>query len=144
MTPLALSPAAYKLMADALVIFHLSFVAFVLLGALLVLKWRRLIWLHIPAVIWGIYIETSHNRCPLTYWENHWRKLGGDAVYNGGFVDHYLMPILYPHEITDEAQLLIAAVIVLINGVCYGIMIFQFVRRRKQVTLAADAGTPVQ
>lgn len=144
MTPLALSPAAYKLMADALVIFHLSFVVFVLLGALLVLKWRRLVWVHIPAVIWGIYIETSHNMCPLTRWENHWRELGGEAGYSGGFVDHYLMPILYPHEITDEAQLLIAGIIILINGVCYGMMIWQFVRRRKQPTLAAVPPTPVR
>ncbi|MDB5294728.1 MAG: rane protein, partial [Phycisphaerales bacterium] len=97
-TPLA--PSTYKLLADALVAFHFAFVAFVIGGGLLVLWRRRAMWLHLPAVAWGIWIETSGGICPLTPIENGLRLSAGEAGYEGGFVDHYIMPVLYPAGLT--------------------------------------------
>jgi len=115
-----MSSGQYKFLADALVVFHMGFVGFVLLGGAVVLRWRRAIWLHLPAVAWGIYIELSHNICPLTPMENHLRRLGGAATYQGGFVDHYIMPVLYPNGLTHRMQVALALVIVALNAAVYG------------------------
>ena len=115
-----MSPGTYKLLADALVVFHMGFVGFVLLGGTIALRWRRAMWLHLPAVAWGIYIELSHNICPLTPLENHLRRAGGATTYQGGFVDHYIMPVLYPNGLTHAMQVAIAVVIVVLNAVVYG------------------------
>src|SRR5688572_5932123 len=97
-----MSPAWYKFLADAVIVFHFAFVGFVLLGGLLVLRWRRVMWVHLPCVAWGIWIELSHGLCPLTPLENDLRELAGGSTYEGGFVDHYIMPILYPVGLTHE------------------------------------------
>jgi hypothetical protein len=115
-----MSPASYKFLADALVVFHMGFVGFVLLGGTIVLRWRRAMGLHLPAVAWGIYIELSHKICPLTPLENHLRALGGAATYQGGFVDHYIMPVLYPNGLTPAMQVAIAVLIGALNGTIYG------------------------
>src|SRR5947209_12817573 len=110
-----MSPGFYKFLADALVVFHFCFVGFVLLGGLIVLRWRRVKWLHLPAVAWGIFIELSHGICPLTPLENGLRARGGAATYQGGFVDHYIMPVLYPDGLTARMQVMIACVIIGLN-----------------------------
>ncbi len=128
-----MSPGFYKFLADALVIFHFTFVGFVLLGALIVLRWRRALWLHLPAVAWGIYIELSHKICPLTPLENRLREHAGIATYQGGFVDHYIMPVLYPDGLTHGMQVALACVIVAINAAAYGWLIASRVRRGRTV-----------
>lgn len=85
----------YRLLADFTLIFHFCFVLFAVFGGLLVLRWRSVMWLHIPALVWGIIVEVFLLTCPLTEFENRFRVLGGEAGYSGGFVEHYVSMILY-------------------------------------------------
>ena len=109
----------YRLLADAIVALHLGFVLFVVFGGLLVLRWRRLAWVHLPAAIWGAWIEFAGWICPLTPLENWLREQGGGAAYTGSFVDRYLMPVLYPSALTREVQWALGAFVVLINAAVY-------------------------
>ncbi|MEO9335662.1 DUF2784 domain-containing protein [Ectopseudomonas guguanensis] len=109
----------WRTAADALVLVHLGFILFVLLGGLLLLRWPRLIWLHLPAVAWGILVECLHLGCPLTPWENQLRRLAGQAGYDGGFIEHYLIPLIYPAGLTPQLQLWLGALVVLINLAVY-------------------------
>ena len=86
----------YRLLADAVLIVHLAFIAFVVLGGLLVLRWPRIAWLHLPAVAWGAWIEFSGGICPLTPLEVGLRARGGEAAYSGGFIEHYVTGLIYP------------------------------------------------
>ncbi|WP_068827917.1 DUF2784 domain-containing protein [Pseudomonas sp. BMS12] len=104
-----------RLAADAVVLLHLAFILFVLLGALAVLRWPRLAWLHLPAAAWGVAVELLHLYCPLTPLENQLRQAAGQAGYAGGFVEHYLIPLIYPAGLTPQIQLWLGAVVVLIN-----------------------------
>ncbi len=85
----------YRIAADAVVSFHLLFILFVLFGGLLVLRWRWLTWLHLPAATWGVLVEVLHLECPLTRWENLFRQAAGQGGYGGGFIEHYLIPLIY-------------------------------------------------
>ena len=109
----------YRLLADVVVIFHLGFVGFVVLGGFLLRRWPRLVYAHVPVAFWGALIEFGGWVCPLTPLENHFRRLGGQAGYNGGFVEHYLIPILYPHELTRNTQYVLGLLVLLINAVAY-------------------------
>jgi hypothetical protein len=137
-----MSPGTYKFLADALVVFHICFVGFVLLGGMIVLRWRRAMWLHLPAVAWGIYIELSHNICPLTPLENHLRDWGGAATYQGGFVDHYIMPVLYPNGLTHAMQVEIAVLIVVLNAAAYGWVLAGRRIRARRAQRGPPAPTP--
>jgi hypothetical protein len=86
----------WSLLADSLVILHLAFTAFVSFGGFLTWRWPRLALAHVPALAWGCWVEVSHSICPLTPLENHFRHLGGEAGYRGGFLAHYLARVLYP------------------------------------------------
>lgn len=86
----------YRLLADAAVALHLAFILFVILGGFLVLRWRRLAWVHAPVAVWGVAIELIGWICPLTYLETHFRARAGEAGYGGGFIEHYLVPLIYP------------------------------------------------
>ena len=86
----------WSLLADGLVILHFAFTAFVVLGGFLTWRWPRIALIHIPALAWGCWVEVSHSICPLTPLENHFRRLGGEAGYSGGFLAHYLVRLLYP------------------------------------------------
>jgi hypothetical protein len=108
---------------DAIVILHFGFVLFVLFGALLLLKWRRVIWLHIPAVVWGILVELNGWLCPLTPLENHLRQQAGLGRYHGDFVMHYLMPILYPVSLTRTTQIIYGIIVIVVN---IGIYLYVF------------------
>lgn len=110
---------AYRLLADAVVILHLAFVLFVVLGGVAVLQWPRLAWLHVPAAAWGALIEFAGWICPLTPLENFLRERGGEAGYSGGFVDHYITAIIYPHGLTRTMQLGIGALVLAINALVY-------------------------
>jgi len=113
----------YSVVADALVVFHLLFILFVILGALLVLRWRALIWLHLPAVAWGMAVEFLHLYCPLTPWENAMRMKAGSSRYEGDFVGHYLLPLIYPSGLTPEIQSGLGALVLMINLVAYWMVI---------------------
>ena len=109
-----------RLLAGTVVAIHLAFVLFVALGGLLVWRWRRLAWAHLPAVAWGVWIELSGDVCPLTPLENHLRSLGGEAAYGGDFVGHYLLPMLYPEGLSRGVQAMLAAGVLALNVVVYG------------------------
>jgi hypothetical protein len=106
-------------LADALVVVHLLFVVFVMAGGFLLARWQKLVWLHLPAVAWAAYVEFSGGICPLTPLENRLRSLGGGAVYSGGFVEHYLLPVLYPEHLTLTVQQTLGGVVVGVNLVAY-------------------------
>ncbi len=116
-----------RLAADAVLLLHLGFILFVLLGGLLALRWRRAPLLHLPAAAWGVYVELSGGLCPLTPLENRLRIAAGEAGYAGGFVEHYLLPLIYPAGLTPEIQQLLAAVVIGANALAYG---WVYLRRR--------------
>jgi hypothetical protein len=118
---------AYRAAADAILVAHLAFVLFVVFGALLLLRWPRLAWLHIPAVVWAAFIEFSGTICPLTPLEVALRQRAGQAGYGGGFIDHYVVSLLYPEGLTQNTQATLGAVLVAINAAIY---IVAFRRRR--------------
>jgi hypothetical protein len=109
----------YRFFANALVLFHACFVLFVMTGACLLL-WRRWIaLLHLPAAVWGVIVEACNLKCPLTHYENILRAAGGSVEYQGGFIDHYIMPVLYPDPITRDFKVTLAILIVTINIILY-------------------------
>lgn len=116
----------YRVLADLLVLFHLAFVLFVAFGGLLVLRRRGWAWVHLPAAAWGALIEFGGWICPLTPLEVRFRVLGGEAGYPGGFVEHYLIPLLYPGILTRPHQIGLGLLVVAVNLSVYGLV----VRRR--------------
>jgi hypothetical protein len=119
----------YSILADVILVTHAGFVVFVVFGGLLVLRWRRVIWLHIPAAIWGTVVELAGWICPLTPLENELRRAGGEAGYTGGFIEHYIVPILYPAEINHKTQVVLGIVVLAINLATYS---YVFGRSSKQ------------
>ncbi len=109
----------FRWLADAVLVLHTGFVIFVLIGGLLVLKWPRLLWLHLPAAAWGVFVEWSGWRCPLTPLEQWLRQQGSGPAYQDDFVSHYLLPLLYPAALTPELQFLLGGIVLLVNGVIY-------------------------
>ena len=120
----------YGILADIVVLIHLIFVIFSVLGAALIL-WRRwIVWLHLPAVLWAIWIELTGGICPLTPLENWLRHRAGQGGYQGDFVEHLAMPLLYPDGLTRNIQIILGLVVFFINLALYGYLVFQ-IRRRK-------------
>jgi hypothetical protein len=117
-------------LADAVVVVHAAFVAFVAVGGLLALRWRRLAWLHVPAFLWGAAIELAGWICPLTPLENRLRRAAGEAGYGGGFIEHYLIPILYPAGLTRAHQIALGVAVLAVNATIYGALVVAAVRRR--------------
>lgn len=105
--------------ATAIALFHLAFIGFVLLGGLLVLKWRKVAWLHLPAAVWGVLIEFFEWWCPLTKWENYFLHQAGRAGYSGGFIAHYIMPIIYPAGLTRPMEIAAGIIVLAINLTIY-------------------------
>jgi len=120
----------YGILADIVVLIHLVFVLFALFGAVLIIWWRWVIWLHLPSVFWAIWIELTGRICPLTPLENWLRSRGGQGGYRGDFVEYYLMPVLYPVGLTRHIQILLGILVIIINVALYGYIFFQY-RRRK-------------
>ncbi len=122
------SPSALAgLLADGVLIAHLAFILFVMLGGLLVLRWPKLVWLHMPAVVWGIYVELSGRICPLTPLENSLREVAGQRGYSGGFIEHYVTALIYPDGLSRTMQMVLAIVVIVVNASVYAL----FVRRRR-------------
>ncbi|MEA2115794.1 MAG: DUF2784 domain-containing protein [Thermodesulfobacteriota bacterium] len=119
---------AYQIAADTVVLLHLVFVLFAVLGSLLVLWRRYLLWLHLPAIIWAAWIEFRGGLCPLTPLENWLRRQGGMAGYQGGFIEHYVEPLLYPPGLTRTTQLILGAAVLIINCGLYGLLLFRIWR----------------
>ena len=120
---------AASLAADAVLVVHLSFILFAAGGALLVVWRRRFAWLHLPALAWAAWIVASHGICPLTPLENALRHRAGEQGYAGGFIDHYLMPLIYPPGLTPEHQNWLAFALVASNTLLYG---WALLRRRRR------------
>lgn len=110
----------YALMADLVVAAHLAFVGFAALGGLAVLRWHRLAWVHLPAVVWAVGIEWSGGVCPLTPLEHWLRVMAGTGGYDADFVGRYLLPVLYPAGLTRAGQLVLGGLVLAINGAVYG------------------------
>lgn len=115
--------------ADAVLLFHLAFIVFSALGALLALKWRWIPLLQLPAAAWGFFVECSGRSCPLTRLENYFLHGAGQAGYSGGFIDHYLAAAIYPNGLTREIQFFLAAVVIITN---FSVYAWLFLRRRAQ------------
>jgi Protein of Unknown function (DUF2784). len=122
----------YGILAGAIIVTHFLFIAFVAAGGLLVWRWHRLAWVHLPAVIWGIVVELTGWICPLTPLENHLRRLAGSSSYSGGFIEQYLVPVIYPANLTASMQYIFGGLAIAINLIIYIIII------RKQRVLPKD------
>jgi hypothetical protein len=117
----------YLALANAVLVLHLAFILFVVLGGLLVLRFPRLIWLHLPVAAWGALIEFGGWICPLTPLEKQLLMLGGGKAYSGGFISHYILALIYPAGLTRGMQLLLGALVLAINAAIY----FRLWQRRR-------------
>lgn len=109
----------YTILADFIVLLHFLFILFVLFGGFLLFWSRRAIWVHLPAALWAAFIEFSGWICPLTPLENILRQRGGAPAYTTGFIDHYIMPMLYPSFLTRKMQFVFGAVVIVVNAIVY-------------------------
>lgn len=121
----------YRVAADAVLVMHLLFILFVLFGGLLIPRWRWLAWAHVPAVAWGMTVEFFSLYCPLTPLENSLRRAAGDSGYSGGFIEHYLVALIYPAGLTPRIQLLLGSVVLALNLLVYLWLIRRWLRRRR-------------
>ncbi len=117
------STTLFSILADATVVVHLAFVVFVVCGGLLVIRWRRIVWVHLPAVVWGAWIEFAGWICPLTPLENWLRARAGGPTYAATFTEHYLLPLLYPATLTREIQWGLGLIVILVNVAIYAAVI---------------------
>ncbi|MDN0077560.1 DUF2784 domain-containing protein [Crenobacter sp. SG2303] len=117
--------------ADVVVLIHFFFVLFVVLGGFLVLRWPWLAWLHLPAVIWGAVLELFGLICPLTPLEQALRQSAGETPYRGSFIAHYILQLLYPAGLTRSIQLVLGAVVLLVNGAIYGLLLYRRAKRAR-------------
>ena len=113
----------YLALADAVVVFHGAFVVFVMIGAFLALRWRWILWLHVPAAIWGVLIEYGNWICPLTPLENDLRARVGESGYSGDFIQHYLLQALYPSGLTIETRWILGTIALGVNLIAYALLI---------------------
>jgi Protein of Unknown function (DUF2784) len=120
----------YSAAAALVVIAHLAFVVFCVGGAALLWRWPRLVWLHVPVVLWGITVEFCGLWCPLTPLENHLRRLGGSQGYANDFVAHYLLPLIYPAHLTREIQIELGLGVAIVNAGLYAAWLRARRRRR--------------
>jgi hypothetical protein len=123
----------WSFLADGLVAVHFTFTAFVIFGGFLTWKWPRLVFVHLPALAWGVWVEVSATVCPLTPLEIHLRHLAGESGYTGGFLAHYLGAVLYPPGLTRHIQWVLAAVLLALNAVAYGHFLRHSRRRRARI-----------
>lgn len=111
----------FRLLADITVALHAMFILFVIAGGFLAWRWRRIAWVHIPCAAWGALIELAGWVCPLTPVEVELRRRAGEAGYEGGFIEHYLLPVMYPDDWSLALRLTLAGLVILVNGIAYGV-----------------------
>jgi len=121
----------YTLAADVIVLLHFGFVIFVVAGGLLVFQWRWIALLHLPSMLWGVLLEFRGWLCPLTPLENSLREASGHSGYSGGFIEHYILPVLYPVELDRNMQIAIGSIVIVINVAVYGWLIWRLKNRSK-------------
>jgi hypothetical protein len=121
----------HRALADLVLVLHLGFIAFVVVGGLTALRWRWAPLVHVPAALWGVIVEVSGRACPLTPLENSLRQAAGASGYSGSFVEHYLVPTIYPAGLSPSVQLLMAGLVVLANLLVYSIVLRRRRSRRK-------------
>ena len=109
----------FRILADLTALTHLAFILFVVLGAVLVVRWPRLMWLHLPAAIWGVLIEFAGWYCPLTDVENYFLRRAGESGYKGGFVSHYILSVIYPNGLTRGLEIAIGVFVLVVNTALY-------------------------
>jgi hypothetical protein len=112
----------WSVLADVALVLHVAFVGFVILGGLLALRWRKVAWLHVPCALWGAWVEVAGWVCPLTHLENAWRRRAGEVGYAGGFLEHYVAPVLYPPGLSREMQVGLGLAVVLLNVAVYAVV----------------------
>jgi len=118
-------------LADGVLALHFGFIIFALFGGLAVLRWRWLMWLHLPALLWAAAVELNGWICPLTPLENHLLAEAGRAGYTGGFIEHYLAAVIYPNSLTREMELLMGIALLLWSGTIYTIVMLRWRRARR-------------
>jgi len=118
----------FQLAADGVLLTHVAFVLFALLGAALAARRRWILVVHLPAAAWGFFVELTGRICPLTYLENALRNRAGESGYTDSFLEHYLLAIIYPPGLTRQVQLALAGVVVVINVAIYAWLFYP--RRR--------------
>jgi len=123
----------YRFLADLTLMLHLVFILFVLCGGFLCLFRPAMAWIHLPAVCWGIWVEWAAGTCPLTPLENHFRRLASEEGFTGGFIEHYLMPVLYPARLDSSLQWVLGAVVLIVNLLVYRVVFNRARNSRKQV-----------
>jgi|TARA_B100002003_G_scaffold31252_1_gene26401 hypothetical protein len=119
----------YELAADLILIVHFVFIIFVVFGALLFFVVKKIVFIHIPALIWGSYIELTHSICPLTYLENWFLNKANLIIYSEGFIQNYLLPIVYPTNLTKDLQIYLGITLIVVNIIIYG-FIFNKLKQR--------------
>ena len=129
----------YELAADLTLIVHFAFIIFVVFGALLFFVSTKIIYVHVPALIWGIYIELTHSVCPLTYLENWFLQKANLTTYSEGFIQNYLVPIVYPTNLTGDLQTYLAIVLIVANMLMYGLIISKSKKKIKLPKKAREA-----
>ena len=117
-----------RVLADLVLAIHFIFIVYAVLGGLMVFRWKWTAALHIPVVLWGVLVETFGWICPLTPLENELRAAAGLTGYSSSFIDHYLIPIVYPENLTRMIQWLLAALLLLANGVIYSLVLYKYKR----------------
>jgi hypothetical protein len=113
----------YNVLADAIVLAHFLFIALVVCGGLLVIRWPRIAFVHLPAAVWGAVVEIFGWVCPLTPLENHFRLLAGDSSYGSDFITRYLIPVIYPENLTTTIQQVLGGLVIAVNIIFYTIAI---------------------
>ena len=116
----------HRLLADLVLSAHLFFVLFAVLGGLLILRWRHALWPHLAALAWGVYVQFGNRRCPLTPLENYFRRMGGEAGYEGGFIEHYVSLILYPEHLTLTNRVSLGLLLLAVNLLVYSYLILDW------------------
>lgn len=113
----------FSLAADVFVALHVVFILFVIFGGLSVLRWRWMVWLHLPAAVWGALIEFMGWTCPLTPLENRLRRMAGEAGYTHGFIEEYIAPLIYPPGLTPQIQLWLGVGVIVTNAIIYALVL---------------------
>ncbi len=128
----------YRLLADLVVLVHFGFVLFVILGGILVLRWKRVVWVHLPAAAWGAIVEFMGWICPLTPLEIWLRVMAGQSGYQTGFIAHYLLPVLYPADLTRGTQIWLGILVLSLNLAIYGWLVRRWIKAEKEGPLTSE------